>query len=269
MYQSFIILFREILEISIILSVVIAATNKLKHRNFYIIVGIILGILGASIIAIFTNQITNSLDGSGQEIINAIILLVASGFISWTIIWMKKHGKELTKTIKAKGLEIKSGESSLFSLMLIIALAIFREGSEIVLFTYSLIATNPDSIARIIIGGLGGLLTGGIIGLLIYLGIIKFSGKYLFNITTILLAFIAASMAAQAGIFLQAAGYFSAVNAQPLWDSSWLISNQSIIGNFLNIMLGYNSKPTIIELIFYSANLLLIWLAVRIIKKSA
>lgn len=264
MYQTFIILFREILEISIILGVVIAATKNIKNRNIHILLGLIAGVLGSSIIALFTNRISNYFGGTGQEIINAMILLVASGFISWTIVWMQKHGRKLSSTIKSKGREVETGEASLLSITLIIALAIFREGSEIVLFTYSVIITNKDTISQIIMGGLAGLVTGGIFGWLFYFGILKISGKYLFKVTAILLSFIAASMSSQAAMFLQSAGYFVTVSAEPLWNSSWLISDKSVVGNILNIIMGYTAKPTILEIIFYLTNLAIIWAAAKL-----
>lgn len=269
MYQTFIILFREILEISIILGVVIAATKNIKNRNIHILLGIIAGGLGSSIIALFTNKISNSFGGTGQEMINAIILLIASGFISWTIIWMQKHGRKLSSTIKSKGREVEAGEASLLSITLIIALAIFREGSEIVLFTYSVIITNKDTISQIIMGGFAGLIVAGIIGWLFYFGILKISGKYLFQVTAILLSFIAASMSSQAAVFLQSAGYFTAISPNTLWDSSWLISDDSVTGDILNIVMGYTAKPTSLEIIFYLTNLLIIWVALRLNKKSS
>ncbi|MEQ9115498.1 MAG: FTR1 family protein [Rickettsiales bacterium] len=258
MYQSFIIIFREILEIAIILSVVVAATQNIKKRNTHILFGILAGIIGASIIAIFTGKISNALDGAGQEITNALTLLFASGFIGWTVIWMKKHGRQLSSTIKQKGKEVQAGEASLLSISTIVALSIFREGSEVVLFTYSILATTKDSVLQIIAGAGAGLFAGTLTGILFYLGIIQFSGKHLFNVTAILLSFISASMASQAGMFLQAAGYIDFINAQPIWNSSFLLSDSSVFGNVASVIFGYTSQPTIIEITFYLLTLLII-----------
>lgn len=261
MYQTFIIIFREILEISIILSVVVAATQNIHKRTFYIFLGTMIGLLGSAIIALFTQQISNALDGTGQEITNAATLLIASIFIGWTVVWMKKHGKELSSTIKAKGKEIEAGESSLISIASIIALSIFREGSEVVLFTYSILVSSQHSLPEIITGASAGLISGAIIGAMFYFGIIKFSGKYIFNVTAALLAFISASMASQAGMFLQASGHIEFISGQPLWDSSNFLNEKSFIGDIASIILGYTSRPTIIEIALYFFTLGVIWLA--------
>lgn len=262
MYQTFIILFRESLEISIILSIIFAATNNLKNRNIYIILGLLAGILGASIIAIFTNKISHALSGYGQEIANAIILLTATMLICWTIVWMKNHGKQLTTQIKSTEQRIARGEISLYSMSFIIALAIFREGSEIVLFMHSIFALNTYSIFDVLLSSLGGLFSGVIVGMLIYFGILKISGKYLFNVTATLLALIAAGMSAQAATLLQATGYLNFGSSQPLWDSSSLITDNGFIGTTLNIIAGYISRPNIIELLFYLGTLIILIVAI-------
>ena len=115
------------------------------------------------------------------------------------------------------------------------------------------------------IGALSGLSLGLFIGYLFYAGMLQFHKKLAFiNVVTILLALVAASMAAQGGLFLQSAGYFSIIESQPLWDSSSFISDTSILGNILNIIVGYSAKPTLIELIFFGATLLLIWFSIKL-----
>ncbi len=265
MYHSFIILLREVLEISIILSIILAATNGIVGRSRYIIGGVGAGLVGATLLALFTNKISDALNGTGQEIVNAAILLCASFFISWTIIWIKKHGKHLSSRIKQKGQMIKDGNASLISMAFVVALAIFREGSEIVLFTYSLIITSKDNLSNILLGAVSGLSVGIFVGYLFYMGVLQFSKKMAFTrVVTLLLALVAASMAAQGGLFLQSAGYLSFIDAQPLWDSSSLISDASVAGNILNIIIGYSSKPTLIEVLFFLATLFLIWFSIKL-----
>lgn len=268
MYQTFIILFRESLEISIILSIVLAATNNIKYRNIYIILGLIIGILGSLIIALFTNKISHALSGYGQEVTNAIILTAATILICWTIIWMKNHARELSGQIKSVGARISRGETSLYSMSFIIALAIFREGSEIALFMHSIFALNSYSIFDILFGSISGLIAGILVGMLIYLGILKISGKYLFNVTAILLALIAAGMASQVANLLQSAGYFDFISSQPIWDSSELINDNSLIGITLNIIAGYIARPSIVELLFYFGTLIILALALYYTKKQ-
>jgi len=226
-----------------------------------------LGALGSLMIAYFANTIFDSFSGYGQEITNASILLLCSSMIVWTVIWMKyAHKKTISKIHTAWR---NKSDISLISLTFITASAIFREGSEIVLFSYSIFIKTQDSIIQLIIGALSGFTIAALTGFLLYKGIIKIPGKYLFKTTSILLSLIAAGMASQAANLLQSAEIMS-WNQTPLWNSSWLISQQSFIGKILGVVVGYVENPTGLELAFYTAPLLVIYyMSSRLEKQSA
>ena len=256
MLKLFIIFFREILEISIILGIISAATKGIKNRSLYINAGILLGIVCSLTIAFFANAIFEAFDGYGQELVNATVLLLCSSMIVWTVIWMKHAHKKTVSKIQTAWKD--KTEVSLISLTLITASAIFREGSEIALFSYSVFISTKDSIARLALGALSGFFVSALIGFLLYKGIIKIPGKYLFKTTSLLLSLIAAGMAAQAANLLQSAEVIS-WNQTPLWDSSWLVSQNSMLGKILGVVVGYIENPTGLELIFYATPLLVIY----------
>jgi len=267
MFKLFIIIFRETLEISILLGIIAAATQDVKNRFLYINCGILIGILGASLIAIFTNTIFDSFDGYGQEIVNAGILLIASSMLIWTLVWMKNSYSHTTSKLKTYGRNLSEGNVSLLSITLLTASSIFREGSEIVLFSHGVLASTTENIFYIIAGGALGFITAAITGLLIYKGIIKIAGKYLFKVTSIFLSLIAAGMSAQAANFL-AAGNVITLYQIPLWDTSWIIPQNSFFGKILNFSIGYIDNPTGLEVTFYVATLLLIYTLSRDKKRS-
>ena len=93
-----------------------------------------------------------------------------------------------------------------------------------------------------------------LVGLLIYLGIVTFWSKYLFSVTSGLLAFIAAGMSAKAANMMVSAQILPSFGA--LWDISEIISRQSFAGSVLHILIGYQPNPDIMELTFYAAPLL-------------
>jgi len=258
MFKLFIIIFREILEVSILLGIIAAATNGIKNRFLYINSGILLGILGAVLIAVFTNTIFESFDGYGQEIINAIILLISSCMIIWTLVWMKNAHNKTTSKIINYGKGASQGEISLLSITFVTASVIFREGSEIALFSYSILAGTDQSFISIILGALLGFTTATITGILIYKGIIKIAGKYIFKVTSVFLSLIAAGMAAQAANLLASSNVITSYQI-PLWDSSWLISQESFLGKILNFSIGYIDNPNGLEATFYLATLVIIY----------
>ncbi|MFO0389708.1 MAG: FTR1 family protein [Alphaproteobacteria bacterium] len=267
MLPTFLIFFREILEIAIILSVVLAATRGIAGRNRWVWMGIVGGLIGSALVAVFADSISESMEGMGQEIFNAGVLLAASFMIGWTVIWMQTHGRELAQKIKDTGKAIARGEAKLYSLAIIISLAMWREGAEIVLFMYGILSATEESLLAITAGGIGGTIAASALGFAIYLGLIKISTKYVFTVTSWMLILLACGMSAHA------AGYLVAADAVPvlipeLWDTSAILSEGSMLGKILHAMLGYTERPSGIQGVFYVVTLVLILAIQKLIQPN-
>jgi high-affinity iron transporter len=266
MFGSLILVFREVLEAALIVSIVAAATRGVAHRSRWIAGGIALGVVGASILAIFTGAISESLSGMGQEWFNASVLLAAVLMIGWHVVWMARHGRELAAQMKAIGNHVSTGERSLTVLMMIVAIAVLREGSEVVLFTYGLHASG-SSLGALALGGLLGLLAGVLVGITLYFGLLKIPMKHFFSATNALLILLASGLAASAaGYLIQADVLPSLVN--PLWNSSWLLSDQSVLGQLLHVLIGYSASPTGMQAIFYVVTLVVLVLGMQFFSKT-
>src|SRR6185437_1578382 len=140
MFGVALLVFREVLEAALIVTIVAAATRGVTRRGAFIGGGIALGVLGAIVVARFASVIEQAVNGSGQELFNACVLLAAVGMIAWHVIWMSSHGRELVQQMQAVGHAVKTGSSSVTILLAVVALAVLREGSEIVLFLYGMAA---------------------------------------------------------------------------------------------------------------------------------
>jgi len=261
MYGVSIFVLREVFEIALIISVMLAATRGLAGRAPYIWGGMAAGAAGAGIIAAFTSTISSMADGMGQEILNAGILITAAAMIGWTAIWMRVHGRELSQNIKNA-----ASNGSMWVLFTIIALAVFREGAEMVLFSFGAHAQGTTWF-EIGEGAVIGLIGGAIIGTLFYLGMIKLFARHFLSITSTLLTFLAAGLAAKGVYYLAMVGIVPEFGYQ-LWDSSAFISNESILGESLGVLLGYNATPSGIELIVYVATLALIYAGLKYSQAS-
>lgn len=90
---------------------------------------------------------------------------------------------------------------------------------------------------------------------MIYTGLIKLAGKYIFKVSTILLILIAAGLASEAAGILTSVGVIE-MYRETLWDTSWLIGNNSIVGKLLHITVGYDSKPNGMQIIFYLSSIM-------------
>jgi high-affinity iron transporter len=253
MLSSAIIVFREVFEIVLILGIVLAATRDIAHRKKAIIAGFAGGVAGSLLVAAFIEQISNFSEGMGQEIFNASVLFVAALFIGWTLIWMKRHASGLHAHFAGIGQAVSDGRLPLISISIVIALALLREGSEIVLFTYGMLAAG-QSVFSIVTGSIVGLVAGLLLGTLLYAGLIKLSMKIFFRVTGILLMLLIAGMVSQGFGLLASVGMFSNLS-NTVWDSSWLLNDGSIVGEGLGAIVGYTARPMMIQLLAYIATL--------------
>ena len=249
MLSTAIVIFREAFEIALIVGIVLAATRGLAGRAKWVWLGAAAGVAGAGVIAMFAEAISNMAEGMGQEIFNAGILVVASVFIGWTVIWMSTHARQLTSELRTVGKKVVDGALPGYSLSIIIGVALLREGAEIVLFTYGMLASGQE-VGSIALGALIGTVAGLGIGGLIYFGLISIPTKYVFRVTSWLLILLVAGLATQAVGYLSAAGYF-AEYSNIVWDSSHILSEESVTGQVLHGLVGYTAQPSEAQLFVF------------------
>jgi high-affinity iron transporter len=233
------------------------------HRNQWIGGGVLAGVLLACVVAAFAGALSNLFAGMGQELFNALILALAVVMLTWHNVWMARHGKELAGELAAAGRAVVEGSKSLFALAVVVGVAVLREGSEVVLFLYGVLATGTDTTLGVALGGLLGLALGAMVCVLTYLGLVSIPARTLFATTTVLIALLAAGMAAQAAAFLEKANWLTAMD-NVVWDSGWLLSDSSILGKALHTLIGYTDQPTAMQLTVYLAILLVTFVLMRL-----
>jgi high-affinity iron transporter len=254
---SLLIVFREVFEAGLIIGIVMAVTSGVAGRARWVAAGVAAGVLGACLVALFASGLSQLFGGSGQELFNAGILGFAVLMLGWHNVWMSRHGRELAADMRAAGEAVVAGSKSLAALSLVVTIAVLREGSEVVLFLYGVAAAEGGASLGMLIGGAIGLALGAFVCLLTYLGLITIPMKYLFSVTSTLIALLAAGMAAQAIAFLQQADILTAFD-QTVWDTSWILSDESFLGRALHTLIGYVDQPTAMQLIVYAATLAVI-----------
>jgi len=264
---TLLLVFREVLEAALVVGIVASATRGVTSRARWIGGGIALGITGAVIVAACAGWIADALSGSGQEWFNATVLLAAVAMIGWHVVWMSKHGRELAAQMQSVGRDVTSGARPMTALMAVVAIAVLREGSEIVLFGYGLFASG-SSVPSMAFGALSGLALGVALGVGLYFGLLKIPVRYFFGATNSLLVLLAAGMAATAAGFLTQADVLHHWTA-PLWSTDWLLRDDSNFGKALHALIGYTSQPSGMQLLFYVATLVLLIAGMRLVSALA
>ena len=254
MLASLLIVFREVLEAGLIVGIVLAATEGVTGRGRYVAGGIVAGIAGAALLAVFAGAVTKALAGYGLEIFTAGILIVAVAMLGWHNIWMASHGRQIASQMKALGRSVAMGERSLTALAVVIAVAVLREGSEVVLFLYGIAVSTQSDAASLLGGGALGIAGGAALSWLLYRGLLVIPLRHLFSVTSWLIALLAAGMAGRAAAILAGADLIPAWGWQ-MWDTSWLVPDGSILGKALQALVGYSDRPMGVQLVVWAATL--------------
>ena len=264
MFPTLLLVFREVLEAALVVGIVAAATRGVASRARWIASGIALGVAGALMVAMCAGWIADALSGSGQEWFNATVLLAAVAMIGWHVVWMSKHGRELAAQMQSVGRDVTSGARPMSALMAVVAIAVLREGSEVVLFGYGLLA-GGSSVPALMLGALLGLVAGAALGVAIYFGLLRIPARHFFGATNGMLVLLAAGMAATAAGFLVQADALHRWTT-PLWSTDWLLRDDSTFGKALHALIGYTSQPSGMQLLFYLATLALLIGGMRLVS---
>jgi high-affinity iron transporter len=266
MLSTALIVFREVLEAALVVSIVMAATKVVPRRGWWVSSGLAGGVIGAGLIAAFADVISSWASGMGQEVFNAGVMFIAVLMLAWHSIWMSKHGREMAQHMAAVGRAVATGSKPLTGLAIVVGVAVLREGSEAVLFLYGIAAGDPGQTPQMVIGGLLGVLGGAGLGAAMYAGLLQIPLKRLFSVTNGLIVLLAAGMASQCVGFLLAAGLVPSWG-DAVWDTSWLLKDTSVVGKMLHTLIGYTARPAGIQIVAYLATLVVIVALARIIGR--
>jgi high-affinity iron transporter len=267
MFATAIVVFREVLEAAILIGVLAAATRSVPGRTRWLIAGIVAGLATAGLVAAFTERLANAFSGIGQEIFNASVLGAAVLMLAWHNLWMASHGSALSHAARGVGEQIRDGRSECSVLLVVVGLAVLREGAETALFLFGIASSTESGARGMLAGGLVGLVAGALAGFLLYAGLLRISLHRLFKITAMLILLIAAGMASQASRFLIQADLLPAL-ISPLWDSSAILSQSSILGTLLHGFIGYDARPAGMQMLVFLIVLVSIYWGMRHMRRT-
>src|ERR1044072_5626738 len=213
MLGALIFVFGEVIEAGLIVGIVMAATRGVAGRGRGVTIGVVGGVLGGSSGAMFAWAISDVFQGSRQELFNASVLGIAVLMLMWHNAWMARHGREIADEMRRVGTAVSEGAKPLTALAVVVGLAVLREGSEVVLFLYGILAQGTSG-ASLLAGASLGIAAGAAFTALTYFGLIAIPSRYIFSVTSWLIALLAAGMAAQSVHFLNSAGLVPALDKQ-------------------------------------------------------
>jgi high-affinity iron transporter len=267
MFAIALIVFRESLEAALFIGIIAAATTGLAKRSGWLSAGIGLGVLGALLLAFLAGHISAWMDGLGQDMVNIGVLSVALLMLLWHCVWVTTHTREMVREAHRLGASVNEGDRTPWALLVVVALAVLREGAETVLFVSGSLGGAVQSTSAVLLSGALGLASGVLLGVGLYAGLSRIPTRHVFTVTNVLIALLASSIASQLVRALAQAGLVERWST-PVWDSSAWLSPDSAMGTLLHALVGYDAQPSALQLASYVAVLAFIAAGTRLLANK-
>lgn len=248
MLPSFLITFREALEASLVVGIILTFLVKTGNYRFqkFVWYGVIVGVFISLLIGVGVHVFFGTLSGQVEQIFEGILMFTTVGFLTWMILWIHRQKNVITNLKKNVALHVSKNYG--IGISILIATAVFREGTETVLYLQAVEVVNGS---YQLYGALAGIVGAVIIGYLVFMFSLKVNFKLVFNITTVFLLFFAAGLFAHGVHEFQEAGIFPVFYFDPIFNISHILDNNSALGGILRTLFGYTAKPTMLEIISY------------------
>jgi high-affinity iron transporter len=251
--NSVILVLQEILEAALLLSMLLLVVKLIQSasqatvvRRSWIWSALVCGVVFAWTYAWFMPEIAGWFDYVGQEVTNAFCQVITILFLLVFIYGIRKQGSQPD--------HLRALVASV-CLIIVVALAIMREGSEIVLYLNG-ITGQPEAVTPVILGAILATGIGVSCGVLLFYAGVAINRSVALRVALLLLALFAGNMASQAVLLLTQADWLP--YSIELWDSSALLPEYSVAGQLLYALVGYEATPSLLQLAGYVVAFLLI-----------
>jgi high-affinity iron transporter len=268
MLPTYIIGLREGLEAALIVGIVAAFLAQQGRPDLlrWVWVGVGAAVTLCLAIGIGLDVLSRELPQRQQEQLETVIGLIAVGFVTYMVLWMRKHSAGIKGELEGHAASALA-EGSAWALVAMAFLAVMREGFETSVF---LLATFQNSTNKTAggIGALLGILTAIVIGFLIFRGGLRINLGRFFTITGVVLVVIAAGLVMGALRTGHEGGWVNIGQGTPV-DLTWLVRPGTPIESLVTGVLGIRQKPATIELAAYALYLVPMLILVLMAGRSA
>lgn len=256
MLPTYLLSLREGLEAALIIGIVLGAVNKIRRKDLSPTVWLgVSGAVGVSILtAIVLTSFGMSLKDPAEAIFEGITMLIAAGILTWMIFWMGKQARFLKSELEAgvNKAAAGAGKTAVFWLAFI---AVVREGIELALFiTAAFFAGNQggntSEVLQTLIGTILGVGTAALLSWTLFATTVRLDLRRFFQVTGFLLILFAAGLIAHSVYEFNEVGWIPAI-VEHVWNVDTIISESSLLGQLLKTLFGYNSSPSLTEMIAY------------------
>lgn len=251
MFVPFLIMFREGLEAALIVSLIASYLKRTQRTQWLGVVwiGVILAAVLCLGLGIFINETTGEFPQKQQELFEGLVAVVAVCILTYMVFWMRKVSRSVKTHLEgAIDNALNAGKGQGWALVAMVFFAVAREGLESVFFL--LAAFQQDVGVQAPIGAVLGLVCAILVGMMIYWGGIKLHLAKFFKWTSLFILFVAAGLAAGAIRAFHEAGLWNYLQ-DIAFNLTDVLSTHSLLGTFLEGILGYQEAPSVSEVLVY------------------
>src|SRR5215469_13391241 len=246
--SGFVLFLREGLEACLIVSILLAALRQLGETRHIrsVWIGVIAAVAGSMAGAAVIYRAVSQYDGSHfQVVFETITYVVAVVLLTSMTFWMQLHSQNLKSDIVARARAAGSGVA--FGLLAFSTVG--REGLETAVFALAFAFQNG---LMLLLGGVSGIAASVVLCFMIYRLGYRLNFRVFFRTMGIVLLVFAAGLLGDAIQNLQQLGWVT-LGSRPLWNSSGILPEDSMIGDILHTFLGYAASPTVLQIVGYLA----------------
>ena len=247
MFVPFLIMLREGLEAALIVSLIASYLKRTQRTQWFgaMWAGVFIAAALCLALGLFINATTGEFPQKQQELFEGIVAVIAVVILTYMVFWMRKVSRNVKAQLEnAVDQALQKGNNNGWTLVLMVFLAVAREGLESVFFL--LAAFTQDVGLAPPIGAVLGLVAAALLGALIYWGGVKLNLAAFFKWTSLFIIFVAAGLAAGAIRAFHEAGLWNHFQSIA-FDLSSALSTHTLFGTLLESLLGYQETPTVSE----------------------
>jgi len=260
-----VLIFREGLEAVLIVAILLGYLRKMRQemlaRGVWLGVGLAVALtLGFSLAL---QAVGASFDYPAKGIYEGATSLLAVAMLTGMVFWMTRQARHMQGELE-RGVDaalVGGGSLALFSLAFF---SVAREGLETGLFLSA--AAFASSGAATITGGLVGLAAAIVSGWLIYRAGVRLNLRLFFRATSILLIIFGAAILRYAVHEFEEVGLLPAL-VERVWNTGGVLPDGDGLGAILGAVVGYTSKPSLMQLLAYGGYLVGIGAAAIVLSR--
>jgi high-affinity iron transporter len=266
MEQVLFIVWRESVEALLVVGILytwLRATPEGKRGLPYLWAGVGAGLALAVALALVLLGVSSWLSDEGQEWFQAVMSLAACALVVQMVVWMKKHGRTLKGELES-GARASVASDNWWGLFVLVAIAVAREGSETVVFLYGTVSAGEggSDMLMLAVAGVAGFAVALLTFWLLQLGGKLITWRRFFFVTEVLLLLLAGSLLVGGLDHLISLDVLPTI-VDPVWDSSWLLSDSTGVGKVLADFAGYRALPALTSVLLWVAYWLIVWALLR------